>query len=291
MNSKLTLGTAQFGLDYGVANKSGKIDFLNAKKIIDFAKKNGISTLDTASAYGKSEKLLGEIGIRDFEIITKLPKIPNEIKSVDEWFEENFYKSLERLKINSLSTLMVHNVSDILHEHGSALIKLLEKAKEDLLINKVGISIYSPYDLDSILNIYNFDVIQAPLNPLDTRLIESGWMDRLPQKNIDIHIRSIFLQGLLLMPYKDIPSKFNIFKHKLKEWHQWNDQNKIKPLETCIRFANSFDNVSKIIFGVDSLSQLSEIYKLSKVKNKKIQDLDIATNDDILIDPSRWSSL
>ena len=90
MISKLAIGTAQFGSIYGIANKTGKIKYSEAKEIIKFAKKNNIKTIDTASAYGESEKLLGQIGINDFEVITKLPKIINPVKNFENWFKESF---------------------------------------------------------------------------------------------------------------------------------------------------------------------------------------------------------
>ena len=98
MISKLTIGTAQFGLNYGVANKIGKIKYSEAKEIINYAEKNNIKTIDTASAYGESEKLLGQIGISDFDVITKLPKIVNPIKNFENWFKDSLNLSLQDSK-------------------------------------------------------------------------------------------------------------------------------------------------------------------------------------------------
>ena len=130
MISKLAIGTAQFGSIYGIANKTGKIKYQEAKEIIKFAEKNNIKTIDTASAYGESEKLLGQIGISDFDVITKLPKIINPIKNFDNWFKDSINLSLQRLKINKLSTIMIHNSNDLFGENGKSLIKFLYQASK-----------------------------------------------------------------------------------------------------------------------------------------------------------------
>ena len=289
MISKLTIGTAQFGLNYGVANKIGKIKYSEAKEIINYAEKNNIKTIDTASAYGESEKLLGQIGVSDFDVITKLPKIVNPIKNFENWFKDSLNLSLQRLKINKLSTIMIHNSDDLFGENGKSLIKFLYQAKEDSIVDNIGISIYSPNEINKILNMFNFDVIQAPLNPFDNRIVTSGWMDELYKRNIKVHIRSIFLQGLLLIPYEKIPKYFYKFKSNLKQWHDWNINNNFTSIETCIGFINSFERIEKIIVGIDNLNQLQEIIKLINIRDNKFKNMDLESNDINLIDPSRWS--
>lgn len=289
MISKLTLGTAQFGLNYGVANKIGKIKYSEAKEIINYAEKNNIKTIDTASAYGESEKLLGQIGISGFDVVTKLPKIVNPIKNFENWFKDSLNLSLQRLKINKLSTIMIHNSDDLFGENGKSLIKFLYQAKENSIVDNIGISIYSPNEINKILNVFNFDVIQAPLNPFDNRIVTSGWMDELYKRDIKVHIRSIFLQGLLLMPYEKIPKYFYKFKSNLKQWHDWNINNNFTSIETCIGFINSFERIDKIIVGIDNLNQLQEIIKLINIRDNKFKNMDLVSNDINLIDPSRWS--
>ena len=96
---KIALGTAQFGSNYGIANKSGKINYKEAKKILKLAKKNKINTIDTAINYLDSEKILGKIGVRKFNIVTKLPAIPKKNKNIEKWIRSKIHKSLKRLKI------------------------------------------------------------------------------------------------------------------------------------------------------------------------------------------------
>ena len=184
---------------------------------------------------------------------------------------------------------MIHNSDDLFGENGKSLIKFLYQAKEDSIVDNIGISIYSPNEINKILDMFNFDVIQAPLNPFDNRIVTSGWMDELYKRNIKVHIRSIFLQGLLLIPYKKIPKYFYKFKSNLKQWRDWNINNNFSSIETCIGFINSFDRIDKIIVGIDNLSQLQEIIKLTNIRDNKFKKMDLASNDINLIDPSRWS--
>ena len=134
----IALGTVQFGLNYGIANRSGQIKIGEVKKIIDIATKNNIDTIDTAISYGESEKLLGNVGINDWKIITKLPIIPNGSVNTKKWVKKQISSSLSRLNITHLEGVLLHQTKQLLESGGSQVCSALQELKQDGVINKVG---------------------------------------------------------------------------------------------------------------------------------------------------------
>lgn len=170
---------------------------------------------------------------------------------------------------------------------GVDLYKALQKLKEQGLVEKVGISIYSPTMLDLLVPHYHFDLVQAPFNLVDRRLYNSGWLHRLKDSDIEVHARSVFLQGLLLMAKEKIPSYFLTWTDLWQIWHQWLLDFNTSALETCINFPLSFVEVDRVIVGADNTSQLTQI--LSAVRfHYKNKFPPIECEDENLISPASW---
>ena len=280
---KLALGTAQFGLDYGINNSKGQVTLSEVKKILHYANSKGLTTLDTASEYGNSEKRLGKIGVSDFHIITKTTPLTHNLNNVI----KNFQKSLVYLKVKQVYGLLIHNIDDIKSEKFDDLFDKLHNLKALGKIKKLGFSIYTPEQASFLLNNFKFDLIQVPFNIIDRRMIDSGIFSKLKQNNIEIHARSIFLQGLLIMPKEKRPKKFNRWNNLWKIWDQWLSDNQISALEATVRYSLSNPQVTKVIFGVNSLIQLKEVLvsisgDLPKLPNELLSD------DVELLDPSNW---
>ena len=207
--SKIAIGTAQIGMDYGIANNMGKPDLDEVKKIFDIASKNNIDTFDTALNYGDSEKIIGIIGISESKVITKLPAFNGRKEEIREWLNEKINQSFENLQADSIFGLLLHNPKDLINNDiGEELIQGLNQYREEGKIKKIGVSVYSPDELEELISNLKIDIIQAPLNIMDRRLLTSGWMERLKSLGIEVHVRSIFLQGLLLMKQEDLPDQF-----------------------------------------------------------------------------------
>jgi aryl-alcohol dehydrogenase-like predicted oxidoreductase len=287
---RLALGTVQFGLPYGVANKSGQVSQNEAQSMLRIASENGIDTLDTAIAYGESEKCLGEVGVENFKLVTKLPAMPNGCLDINNWGHEQVSSSLVRLGVGQIYALLLHKTEDLLGPNGRKLYVALDSLKEKGLVKKIGLSIYSPNELEALKNDFSFDLVQAPFNLIDQRLLHSGWMQKLKDNGVEIHTRSAFLQGLLLMKEIDIPPKFSPWKHLWKKWHDWLDENNISALRASLAFSLSFSEIDRVVVGADSLSQLQQIFDV--IKLPLIFDFpSIDCDDDCLINPSRWSGL
>ncbi len=287
---KLALGTVQFGLNYGIANQQGQITNNEARAIINHAAVRGINTLDTDIAYGDSEQRLGEIGIENWRVVSKLMAVPDGCRNMIEWVENSVKESLQRLKVKSLYGLLLHRPLQLLEQDGDKLYHALQQLKYDGLVQKIGISIYDPATLDALFKNYRFDIVQSPLNIFDRRLVDTGWLSRLAQQGTEVHVRSVFLQGLLLMIPRDRPQQFNRFSTLWNQWDGWLNDTGLTPLQACICFALMFQQISNVIIGVDNLSQLKEILQAAEAPIPHIPG-ELQSNDQYLINPSRWRQL
>lgn len=287
---KLALGTVQFGLGYGIANKQGQVSREDARSILDCAKTGGMDTLDTAIAYGDSERRLGEIGISDWQVVSKLPAVPEACSDVSQWVADALRNSLQRLKIKSLHGLLLHKPQQLLDKDGDKLYRALQQLKHDGLVRKIGVSIYEPAELDALCSRYQFDIVQAPFNIMDRRLIDSGWLSRLAERGVELHARSVFLQGLLLMTPSDRPGKFNRWASLWSSLESWLTHSRLTPLQACLRYAVSFSEINKVVIGVDSLNQLKEILQATAGPMPQVPK-ELQTRDIDLLNPARWAAL
>jgi aryl-alcohol dehydrogenase-like predicted oxidoreductase len=287
---KIALGSAQFGLDYGIANINGKVNSENVNKILTYADKIGIDTIDTAASYGNSEESIGRNTSLNFKLITKLNPIPTSTDSVEKWANKELEKSLRKLNKKNIYGILLHRPNELLSCYGNDLFKALKDFKKRGMVKKIGISIYSPNELDDLMEKFEFDIVQCPLNLIDSRLVTSGWLERLKKNNIEIHTRSCFLQGLLLMKKKDIPQKFMTWNHIWQKWHNWLLLKNISPVEACLAYPLSFSEINRVIVGVDSKSHLNEI--ISVANKLKVDSFpEIGSSDQNLINPAKWDKL
>jgi aryl-alcohol dehydrogenase-like predicted oxidoreductase len=287
---KLALGTAQFGLRYGVANSRGQITSTEASAILLQASVAGIDTLDTAVAYGESEAMLGVAGVDKWKVVSKLPKLPTNCENINAWVRSEIAGSLSRLKIPKLYALLLHRSQDLLSSHGAALYAALTELKRDGLVAKIGVSIYGPEELELLWQKFQLDLVQSPFNVFDRRLVNSGWLERLHQAGTEVHVRSVFLQGLLLLPAKERRAEFAEWQNLWSEWDAWLKKEEFTPLRASLVFALSRPEIERVVVGVDSVRHLSEI--LSSTTSKLIDlPISLESYDLNLIDPTKWKLL
>lgn len=271
---KLGIGTAQFGMNYGVSNRDGKTPFNEVSKILKLAKENNINTLDTAHCYGNSEQILGKSEIKEFKIITKV-QYPNKFK-----------QSLKNLSENSIDGLLFHN-ADILINN-SRLWNDFEQFKQNDLVKKIGVSVYTPEQLDRILEKHSIDIVQLPINLLDQRF--KDYLKELKSRNIEIHIRSVFLQGLLLMDINEINSYFTPIKPVLKDYFKILKNKNLTKIEGALGFVKSINEVDCIILGINNHEQL--ITNINAFhKQVDIDYSNYKLDDENFINPAKWRDL
>lgn len=290
IRTKLALGTAQFGMSYGVANSTGAVELSEIKKILLLANSSQINTLDTAIAYGNSEKQLGMAGVRNFNVITKLPSIPDDCLSVSNWVESKISESLEKLHIEKLHGLLLHRPEQLHGAFGRQLYQSLKDVKQKGIVENIGVSIYSPTELDLIFEHHQFDIVQTPFNIVDQRIVSSGWLAKLKKLGVKVHSRSAFLQGVLLMSRSKLPPYFDKWKPFLDKWHSWIAENKVSPVWACLMFVAMFPEIDNVIVGIETVVQLKEIIE-EFARNKPVTFPDIQCDDVELINPSMWSFL
>ena len=255
------------------------------------ARDANIAMLDTAIAYGNSEENIGATESIGFDIVTKLPPLPDAETPVTQWVHNQIKNSLTKLKRNSIYGLLLHNPADFLAANGEELLVALVNLKRDGLIKKFGVSIYSPTELDSLFSrIPNFvpDIVQAPLNVIDQSIASSGWLTRLSEMNVEIHVRSVFLQGLLLQQPNERAAGFSRWTSVFAQFDSWSNAQQMNPLAACLGHVFSYPEVSKIIIGVTSANELRQIIAASSGDHVRApQSLQVTDVD--LIQPMNWN--
>jgi len=287
---KLALGTVQFGLNYGIGNSTGQVSQEEGFSILEIAKNAGVDTLDTAIAYGNSELVLGAIGVHDWHVITKLPPLSVDRSNVYTWVIDQVRGSLERLQISKIDGLLLHRPDQLFELGGIELLAALGDLKDQGVVSKIGVSVYAPDELARLFDLARFDIVQAPLNILDRRLVESGWASQLSQEGVEVHSRSSFLQGVLLMTDETRPKIFDRWPTIWKTWSSWTRESNLSPLQACILYSLSIDEVDKVIVGVDSTKQLEQILFATKACLPSLPEWPVSLDSDLL-NPARWNQL
>jgi|MDSW01.3.fsa_nt_gb aryl-alcohol dehydrogenase-like predicted oxidoreductase len=288
--NKISIGTAQFGLEYGIANKGKKVRIEQVSKILNSAYDKGIRKVDTASSYGDADLVLGSIGLQDWEVSTKIKIDIQNNNNVEEQIENEITKSLSNLKIDYFHNLFLHTQTDLLDEKNEQIFESLQKFKKQRFFLNYGVSFYNPKILKLTTNKYSLDTIQVPINILDRRFIPL--LKELKNKKDIIFIqgRSIFLQGLLLMKRNERMHKFSKWNNIFDEFDRWNKENDIEPLQVCINFVDSLDFLNEIIIGVQSLNEFNQIIDSFNCA-KSIYPSKIFSNDKYLLEPPNWNNL
>ena len=279
---KIIIGSAQFGMDYGIANKIGKVNSKQIDAIIKLAKLYDINTFDTASSYGNSESRIGEY-------IKKNPssnlKIITKISGEDKPLRVQINNAITKITIKPIAILA----------HSSALYvspffqdELMDIKKE----YKIGVSIYNKKELDQVLGSDNIpDIIQIPINILDTRLFRDGSLKRMKKMGVCIHARSVFLQGLFYLSENELNSRFPDVSSTISELKSIANNENISISELSLLWLKNLVEIDKIIIGVDSEEQLkTHINTLRKSIDGKVFDmaLKLKYENEKILNPSLW---
>lgn len=285
--SKLILGSANFGQNYGINNIHGRISNAELIKILDTASKYGVTLIDTAQTYGDSELRIGQFNSSRFCLITKIFLAKNRDES-ERKILEMVRISLENLHIKKLEGVLIHN-PEILYNN--KILNILTTLKEKNIINKVGISIYSPDILNKLVKNFMPDIVQVPFNLFDNRIITTGWAEWLNARGVEIHGRSTFLQGLLLMDEHKVPQKFmERWPHIFNKWFQLQKDLSRSPLSLALNYSLQQSLLNKIVVGVDSHRHLLQIFNIaSKQENWHYQGF--GKIDEMLLNPFEWSKI
>lgn len=280
---ELALGTVQFGMRYGVASPDRLLTSIELQQIFSSAWEGGIRVLDTAPAYGNIEERLATLfGPYAFSTVSKIPAIPHDLSMAQvEQFVTSAIDQTRKHLGESLNTLLFHCSDDLLAPNGDRLWQIAAKAIADSTI-RLGVSCYSPAELQRLGEKFPIDVAQLPGNVLDQRLYSL----KLSQP-VELHLRSIFLQGLLLLPLSAASRALPDASQALKIWHAWCNEQGLTPLHAALGIAKGLPGVRYCVVGVDSLAHLNAIIE-AWADVQPLQIAALASHDLGIIDPRRW---
>jgi len=288
---KIGLGTAQLGLDYGISNPDGKTPLEEAGRILATAAREGIRVIDTAPSYGDSEQVLGQIlpSRCGFDVVTKTPVFRKDrITGQDAaLLEETFRRSLRHLGVASVYGLLAHHADDLLADGGDRLVERMRLLKSEGKVARIGASVYTARQIDAILERYDVDTVQVPVSVLDQRLIASGHLARLKERGVEVHARSAFLQGLLLMEPDRLPPHFHEVRGHLRAFHREARLRGFSPLQAAIGFLAGVPEIDVVIAGVNDHLQLEEICRAARpIPTEGFAGF--AISDPAILNPSEW---
>lgn len=277
MTNKIVLGTVQFGLQYGV-NSAGRPSEDAIRSILNEAAKGGITKLDTSSAYGNSEEILGECITpgEDFKIVSKYPKGETSVG-------EMFNSSLKRLNVDKLYGYLLHHFE--VYKNNPAVWDEFVALKESGKVQKIGFSLYTPEELESILKKGSpFDLIQVPFNIFDKKFLP--YMKELHEKGVEIHVRSTFLQGLFFKDRETLPEKLQPMKKYLLQLDEFSKKSGLSISEIALNYNLQNPYIDGVLIGVDNVEQLQT--NLNSVKDTPI-DIEIEVKEQELLNPVNWN--
>ena len=285
--NRIVLGGAQLGLPYGILNGGETLSPEEVARILNAAVDHGIDSIDTAIAYGQSESIIGETSQNRFKIISKLPPLPVDITDVSEWVHSQVQSSLSRLKCTSLDALLLHRPQDLTGAQGAELYAAIGSLMAEKMIHRFGVSIYSPDDLDGIIGTFDIHVVQAPLNVFDCRIL--GVTDQLSALNIEVHARSVFLQGVLIANPKNRPQRFKPWSEHFALFDEWVRSSGVSAMACCMGFALQQPGIAKLVIGTTSAESLDEI--MTSIPNSVLEvPTHLQSSVEQLIDPRFWNA-
>lgn len=288
---KIVLGSAQFGMDYGIANSAGQVRESEVEKILKLAYSVQIDTIDSAFQYGSSESIIGKLTNHHFKIITKLSPLSLNIDDINTQVNNQYQLSLNRLQRKYCDGLLVHHAADLLSPKGELLYQTLLELKATDKVKKIGVSVYSPEEVHELMDRFDIDILQFPMNLFDQRFLQNNLLKHLKKKGIELHVRSIFLQGLLLMNSVDISAYFNDIKPILSSLRIECQEKGIEVRQALIQFVASIDEIDHFIFGVDNHQQLYQIINdfINCESIYQIQSKKYVCHDLRIINPRNWN--
>ena len=292
--TRLGLGTAQWGMSYGVANRAGCPQSDEVREMLALGRDRGVHLLDTAYAYGDAQKVLGAHDATGYgyRIVTKTaPLLVRRIR--DEELERvgaAFQESLSLLGVDSVYGLLVHGADALCVPGSQRLWSVLERLKSQGRVRKIGVSVYHPDQLERVLDDYSIDLVQIPFNVYDQRFESQGLLGRLTDMGVEVHARSIFLQGLLLLKPDQLPRSFESLRAHHSSLHEWIREAGLTPLECCLTFGLQQGTIGSVVVGCETVGQLRDVLDAAarRVEPELSGLTEFGLQDRSIVDPSTW---
>ncbi|MGH1427739.1 MAG: aldo/keto reductase [Arenicella sp.] len=301
--NKIALGTTKLGMPYGAVEQV-QVSQAVTTGIFQKCQQLGFDMYDTAPSYGVAEALIGEnlqgeyapdlarVQHAPLKIITKIAKVQSVEISMDSinTVQSVFERSLALMQCNSCYGLLIHDVKDLFKVNAEKLVDWMHEMKASGKVEKIGVSVYTPEEVERLLEVFDFDLVQLPCNIFDQRFIQSGVLATLAQKNIEIHARSLFLKGIILKPNAQAKLPSKLLAHNV-EFHKFMNQQELSAYDACLHFANAQSLVDRWVIGVSSDKQLKQLCQGVNLLSENMMGIDYrqwAFADAAALDPREW---
>lgn len=285
MRRKIALGTVQFGIPYGINNPKGKISVQEVRRIVEIARAGEIDTVDTAAGYGESERVLGNCGVKDFQVITKIDPKAQTPDAID----QSLRKSLALLEMDRLHGVLVHDTAGFFGCPANW--THLRRLRDTGVVLKIGVSVYRPSELEALLKRgFAIEIVQVPYSILDTRF--KALFPRLRDAGIEIHVRSIFLQGIFFMCPQSLPTHFAPVVPRIERVKEISRRLCVPLSTVLLAFGVLEPEIYRVVIGVDNEAHLQQ--NLDAVERcfacaPALDELnDLGLLDDSILLPTNW---
>lgn len=288
---RLALGSAQFGLGYGATNAAGQVPAAEVARIVAAASDVGVDLIDTAPAYGEAETVLGHCGLAStIRLVSKTPRFHGRAIGAAEVtaLRDGFARSCAALGRRELHGLLLHHVEDLLAPGGADLLAAMRDLQAAGRVAKVGVSVYTADEIDRALSHGPMDLVQLPFSLVDQRLLHSGHLARLQKAGVEIHARSIFLQGLLLQAPETLAPRFAGFAPRLVAIAQQCRMAAVTPLRAALGFVLGCATIDRAIVGVTSLAEFQATCHAVGPLPPAFDWQACAATDEAWLHPGRW---
>ena len=287
----MILGTAHFFRIYGINNNKKKISTNVTKNIINNFFKKGYRQIDTAPEYNNEINLSKILNKHKNKILdTKTLNLNTINKKNLDLCEKTFFNSLKIFDVNKFNNILVHNPKNLLNKDKNIFFKLLKSLKNQKLVNKIGVSIYNFEDIKKLNERFNIRLFQVPFNIFDQRLLNLEVHNFIKKKKIEIHARSIFLQGAMFMSIPKAKKKIKNKKFilKLNELDNLCAKNKVRKIDLIINYVQNYKFIKNKLIAPISLKQMNEIISFKHIDLSKFDLKYLNIKEKKLINPSFW---
>ncbi len=286
--AKLGLSAAQFGLDYPVSNPRGRPAHVEVGDMLQIAARSGVGLLDTVLGAGRTEKVIGELSPRPcpFRMVVKTARCDRG----PDFIEAEARASLVRLGIPRAHAILVEQAGDLFSPHGAAMWDRLKALRDEGLFDRIGVSVYASDDPVGVARRFRPDIVQAPASLLDQRLIVNGALAELCEMGIEVHLRSIFLQGLLFLPPDRVPVALQSASRGLSRVRRMIAEGRSDPLQAALGFALARPEASAVIVGVTTAAELQAVVAAAASPPPDLDWSEMALDDPTALDPGRWAA-
>lgn len=289
LSKKLIIGGAQLGSDYGISNKKLQTKYA-LDQLLNYSLKQNINLIDSAADYKTPKNILLNIAKKKkFKIISKIPQFKNEnFKDYLNSIEPDMLSFLKNNQFNNYEVLFIHNSNDLNRVNGNLIYDRISDLKHKKITKKIGLSVYNLKDCIKFIKKFDFDVIQIPINVFNQNFIDHNFFKLIKKKKIQVHARSIFMQGLIFIHPNKINPYFDSVNNKFKIFNEDCNSDISKKISKSLEFLAQFKQIDKYVVGFNNKDQLKNFLKVKLKKNNKMNYKKYKIIQQKYTNPSKW---